>query len=408
VSDELRMLGVSFRTAPVAVREALGFDRHAAADLLREVATASPGQGFALLSTCNRTEFYTSGPAVAAGVAAWMAAVRRRHPGAPILHADCHRYERAGSDAVRHLARVASGLDSAVLGDLQILGQVREAARRAEAAGSLDETLRRAFQAASRAGRRARSRTRIGHGAAGVGSALARTVVRHAVVRALPGAPRVLVLGAGELAREAAHQLAKQADADLVFVNRTWTRAREVADHCGGRALPWESLERELAAADVVVAATTAPEPVLGAATLAAAFRARAGRAWLVVDAGLPRNVEPTAGVELVDLDAIREDRERVLEARRGAVPEVERLVAAEVQDFEAWLRARPLEDALRSLYLRWDRMSGDAARELADAGCEKQARARVHRWVKRLLHDHVHEVRALWQAGHEPARHGG
>jgi glutamyl-tRNA reductase len=386
--SELHLLGVSFRTAPVAVREALHFDRDQALGFLQELSADHPDLEVLVVSTCNRSEFYLVSGDGARAVEALLAALRRVRPQAPVFRADCPRYHLEGQEAARHLLRVACGADSQVLGDVQVLGQVREAGVVAEEAGTLGPQLRRLLGHAVRAGKRAREDTAIGRGAASLGSALASLLAGR-------GSERILVLGAGAVARDIGRHLAKRRLGPLWFVNRTDTRAAELADECRGAAHPWSALAALLREADVVIAATSAL--VLGREMLDAAAAARPERPLLVVDAGVPRNVEPGSRVPVMDLDAIRERQAEVLAARQAALPEVETIVADEVDRFARWVEGGATEDLIRSLFGDAALASREAAGLLARA--EHVGPAEVERVFlrsfKRLLHGHVRRLRA-------------
>ncbi len=385
----LEVLGVSFRTAPAAVREALSFDTAAVAVLLRMVAEEMPGCEALVLSTCNRTEFYlVPPPGMPAAVESFLGLLRRRRPEAPILRADCPRYRLTGREAMQHLLRVASGLDSQIIGDGQILGQVRAAVATARAAGTVGAVLERAARHAMRAGKRARCETALGQGSASIGAAIASMVATHD--------PRmVLVIGAGEVGCEVGRHLAKQGVERLCIVNRTLAGAVALAEDCGGEAHPWEALVELLSAADVVVAATSSAAPILGAALLDQVLARRLGRALTVIDAGMPRNVVAGAGVTVVDVDGIREHRTAVLEARRAAVPAVERILTEELEVYEHWRATRVTDSTIQALYGRAAAVSIEAAGMLAGEPRDPEDIARVFlRSFKRVMHDHVKALR--------------
>ena len=394
-SKVFHLLGVSFHTAPAAVREAWHFGRPEALALLRRAADASPEWEATVLSTCNRTEFYLAAPARTSALTCWLAMLRIERPGAPRLGARSSRYVRQGEAAVRHLFRVACGLDSAVLGDVQILSQVRAACSLAAEAGALGKCLQQTFQAALSLGRRARAETAVSQGCASIGSALADWLAP----RCRPPAPRpvqIVILGAGEAARSIAHHLSKRALGELCVLNRTEARAVELARSCAGRARPWETLAEALAEADVVIAATAAPRPVLGRALLEEALRRRPTRPLLVIDAGLPRNVEPGAAAEVVDLDALQERQAEILRRRLAAVPAVEALVEQAVREWRRQQAAAPIEGLIKRLYQEADRQCLAAARQLmeSDPLSLEHAEYVVSRSVKRLLHWHVRCLR--------------
>src|SRR5437899_4662717 len=270
----LILFGVSFRTAPVAVRKTLMFNGEEIAGLLRRARMELPGTEALVLSTCNRTEFYLD----ADDAGPWHELLKRVRPDAPATPEDCHFYERRGADAFRHLARVACGLESAILGDRQLLSQLREAVTLTQRAGTLGQELNRATAAALRLGRSARSQTGIAEGSAGIGSAVAATIAGDSANK------RVAVLGAGEAARSVARHLTKLGIADLTFCNRTAAAADGLALEHGGAARPWAGVPAVLEEIDAAAVATASPVPVLDAEALCAiaARRRAAGRSPLL------------------------------------------------------------------------------------------------------------------------------
>lgn len=208
---------------------------------------------------------------------------------------------------------------------------------------------------------------------------------------------RVVILGAGKIARDIGRHAAKQKLGALTFLNRTNEKATELARLCGGASLPWSKLHRALLEADVVIAATAAPQPVLTRSVLDAAAAARPDRSLLVVDTGLPRNVEPGSKVEVLDIDAIREQQEEILTQRRAAVPAVERIVADEVRTWENWLSRRPLENTIKLLYQNAAMHSHELAQALSglDSLSPERTEEVLYRSVKKFLHGHVRRLRA-------------
>jgi hypothetical protein len=185
-------------------------------------------------------------------------------PDAPILHDECHRYQLSGQEAVRHLLTVACGLDSAIPGDSQILGQVKTAMNIAVHNGTIGGTLHRALTLAVRAGKRARTEIRFGWGSASLGSAIADLLAeRDADQDAANRLPKVSIIGAGDMARDIGQHLAKRGGRQITFLNRTNSKAAQLAELCGGNSLGWHSLESSLQGADVVIAATACISPIL-------------------------------------------------------------------------------------------------------------------------------------------------
>jgi glutamyl-tRNA reductase len=394
---DLILFGVSFRTAPVAVRKTLSFDTGAIGDLLRRASEELPGVEALVLSTCNRTEFYLG----AADTGPWHELLKRFRPEAPASPADCHFYERREADAFRHLARLACGLESAILGDSQILSQIRAAVSLAQEHGTLGGELGRATSAAVRVGRAARAGTAIAAGGAGIGSAVAATI--------RPDATRVAVLGAGEAARSVARHLTKRGIVDLTFCNRTAERARRLAVEYGGRALAWSEVESVLRSVDAVAVATSAPAPVLesGVMVRIADWRDRAGQPPLtVIDAGFPPQVAspaPVPGVRVISLEGLRQGENGTLAAREAAVPAVEAMVEEAV---DGWMRRRSernLSETIRRLNEHADRLSRELAVDLVGLGVAAREAERIaRRPMRRLLHDLIGELRDVEAA---PAR---
>jgi len=221
----LHLLGVSFRTAPVAVREALSFNRSQAAALLHDATAEMPGLEAVVLSTCNRTECYLAVPPDREAVANWLTYLRRVRPWAPILRSDCLCYELQDTAAARHLFGVACGLDSAILGDVQILSQVKASLQVAAESGTLGSTLQRVFSQAVHAGKRARRETPIGQGAASVGSVLAAMLAERFITQQVGDGIHILIIGAGEAARNIGQHIAKRQLGTVTFINRTDVQA---------------------------------------------------------------------------------------------------------------------------------------------------------------------------------------
>lgn len=317
----LHVIGVSFRTASLAVRERLALSPAGVTAALEAAVARGVGEAF-VLSTCNRTELYVAGGTDGEALEAWhRSVIAGRADGAcPALAAA--RYHLAGASAADHLFRVACGLESSVLGDAEIVGQLRRAVDAAAAAGALGPRLRRLTDRVLAVAKRARTTTAISAGGAGVGSAAASVVA----ARAAEGAS-VALLGAGDAASVIARELTKRFPCRLTVVNRGAERAAALAARFGAESRPLADLVEVLAAADVVVAATGADRPVVTAAVAAEVRRVRPGWSPLVVDAGVPRNVEPVEGVDIVSLDSVAERERRVRAVREAAVPVVEQLV---------------------------------------------------------------------------------
>ena len=320
----LVVVGISHRTATVALREQAALTEPAARALLGDLRSMPSTSAAAVLSTCNRTEVYalSSAPDPIEPLRGALAARGRLDP-ETVAAAGFHH---AGPDALRHLFRVAAGLDSMVVGEPEIQHQVRRAAAVAAEAGMLGDGLDAVFRAALAAGRRVRRETGVGRGAVSTASvcvALARQALGEIAGR------RALVVGAGAMASSAARALARNGVGEVVIANRTAEAARRLGRDVGGAGGGLGGRAAGLARADLVVSCTSAPGPVLRRADVVRAVRARDRRPLVCVDLALPRDVEPAVasleGVVLLDIDDLRvaaaaNRAGRAVEARRAEV----------------------------------------------------------------------------------------
>ena len=382
------VIGLNHATAPVDVRERVAFAGDALGNALAEVCALPGVSEVALLSTCNRTELYAEAADDEAALADWLA--RRSGVGAD-LHAYLYRHHEA--DAVRHLFRVATGLDSLVLGEPQILGQVKDAWATARAAGTLGNRLDRLFQHAFTTAKRARTDTRIGANPVSVAS----TAVKLAQESfAALDQSTVLLIGAGETIELAARHLVQAGTRRLLVANRTLAHAQELAVRHGGYALPLGDLDKHLPEADVVISATASREPILHATQVDAALAARRRRPMLLLDLAVPRDI--AADVALLDdvfLYTV-DDLERAIEenrrSRREAADEAEAIVELQVARFREKLEASGRTEPVKRI-----RAHGEAARAEVLARAKQQLAAGMspedvleflaHTLTNRLLH---------------------
>lgn len=390
----VELVGVSYRTASVDVRGSLTYTPGEAAELLAAVRRVEPDLEAAVLSTCNRTEFYLAGAPGDDFVGRWLHQVRRMRPFAGILDKECHRYHHSEASAVSHLLRVACGLDSGVLGDSQILGQVKEAMLTSRQSRSCGSTLGDLFTRAIRVGKRARSATEIGFGSASIGSVVASLLEDHLQRED----QTVLVIGAGQLARDAARHIAKRCKVQFRFINRTFAGAQAMAALCGGTALPWSELAAQVSQVDAIIAATSARQPVLSLDLLQKADPARV----VIVDAGSPRNVQADSRLRITDIDSLRDRQSQSLTRRLAAVPEVQRLVRQEVRSWIRWRRSRPVETTLKHLFLNAAKAADHATTQIVEQTRVDPAVARaiISRFIGPLLHGHARDVRDLLRQG--------
>jgi glutamyl-tRNA reductase len=343
--DHLVLVGVDFRHARVDVRERVALDDDALARL--HEAALPHAEELVVLRTCNRTELvaWLRDPAtgVEALAEAWRSAVGMP-PGEP---APPFQFLR-GFPGARHLLRVSAGLESQILGDIHILGQLRRGYRDAREAGRVGPHLHRLFDAALRAGKRVRRETELMAGHRSVGSEAAR----HLLSLLPEGAPRrILVVGTGKVGSHAARALAAEEGVEVVLLNRTAERARNLAAEWGGAWGGMDDLATWLPEVGGLLVATGAPGPWVDHRILAARAPARV---LPVVDLSMPRNVAPGVarlpGVVLSDLDDVHPEAAAVEEARQGAIPRAEGIVEDETGSFGAWLVAAEARAALRPL----------------------------------------------------------
>jgi glutamyl-tRNA reductase len=310
------------------------------------------------LATCNRSEVYAWAPAAAGGARALEAAcagLARAWMGDDASARDLLGVarRRTGDHAVRHLLRVAAGVESQVLGDAQLLGQLRDAHLHAAAARAAGSVLHRLFERALHVGKRVRSETALASGRHSVGAEAANVAARR--FGSLTHA-RAVVIGCGKTGERAARQLVKLGARDVVVVNRTPGRAERLAESLGGRAAPFAALHAELAMADIGLVATAATGPVVHGTTLEAA-RVRCATTdlpLLLLDLAVPRNVDPAlaraSAVTVVDIDALRPAVVAGERGRSAAVPQAERIVEEELAEFSDWMREAAARDAIRPL----------------------------------------------------------
>jgi glutamyl-tRNA reductase len=343
--SSLYALGLNHQTAPLAVRERVVFHVERLREALGEI-KGSLAREAAILSTCNRTELYLDGEEPAA-VVHWLAKYHDLAPGelAPYLYT--HPAERA----VRHAFRVASGLDSMVLGEPQILGQMKEAARTAESAGTLGTVLHKLFQRSFAVAKEVRSTTQVG--ATSVSMAAAAVKLAARIFPSLKD-QGVLLIGAGEMIELCATHFAAQGPARLTVANRTLERAQKLAHRFNGQAIELKDLARHLHEYDIVVSCTASSLPILGKGLVERALRARRRRPIFMVDLAVPRDIEQEAAelddVYLYTIDDLGGIVAANLDSRRSAVVQAEAIIETQVGQFMHWMQLRENVPLIRQL----------------------------------------------------------
>ena len=342
----LYALGLNHQTAPLDIRERVAFHVEKLGEALRELTRGRGAAEAAILSTCNRTELYLS-TGEASGAAAWLAEYHRLRPDelAPFL------YTLPREQAVRHAFRVASGLDSMVLGEPQILGQMKDAVRMAESAGTLGTVLHKLFQRSFAVAKEVRTNTQVGANSVSMAAASVKLAAR--IFPSLKD-QKVLFIGAGEMIELCATHFAAQAPARITVANRTLERAAALAHRFNGRAIELRTLGEHLPEYDIVVSCTASSLPILGKGLVERALKARRRRPIFMVDLAVPRDIEQEVGelddVFLYTVDDLQEIVQGNLDARRSAVEQAEAIIETQVGQFMHWMAAREAVPLIRML----------------------------------------------------------
>ncbi len=345
-------LGLSHNTAPVDVRERHAFPAQKMGEALIALRDYQAVREALMLQTCGRLEIYAELEDYESGVAQIKAFLSNFRHG-DVSDMDSYMYTLLGGQAIDHLFRVSTGLDSMLIGEAEILGQVKDAYVQAQRARSLGKTLHTLFREALEAGKEARSQTAISGESTSVAGAAVAFAKQH--VGELQG-KTVLVIGTGKMGGVAARRLKAEGAADIVLLNRSHKRAQQVAGELGGiaRAAELPGLVAALATADVVVTSTGASHFVLTPGNVAEAMLARPQRPLFVVDIAVPRDVDPEVaripGVGVVDIDGLKDLVDVTLEKRREAIPLVEEIIGEHVERFQQWYQSRVAVPVIASL----------------------------------------------------------
>jgi glutamyl-tRNA reductase len=408
VSSELYAVGLNHKSAPVELREqlAIGSDDHA-----RILAGLREHAGFAelmVVSTCNRVEVYgVAGPGFVPERVLPALAELQRIPGSA-RQGDLveHAFVRAAVDAARHIFRVTASLESLVVGEPQILGQVKDAFERARENGAIGPVLDRCLSLAFKSAKRVRTETEVAKGAANVSSVavdLARTIFDP-----LTGCT-ALVVGAGEMAEQAASYLRAGGVAELVVINRSAPRALALAERVGGYHEPWERLAAQLARADIVIASTGSPTPVIDRALLKPALKARRGRPLFLVDIAVPRDVDPDVTglpqVFLYNVDDLQQIVHDNMRTRHGEAERAGTLVEQEVAGFVQWMRTRSIGPLIGELQtFGREVVDAELQRALGKLGSlSPEQQAAVEQLARGVMQKLLHRPMANLRKGGDP-----
>jgi glutamyl-tRNA reductase len=402
----LIVVGLSHKTAPVEQREKAALGEAAARALLRDLADGGAVVEAAALSTCNRTELFAvaddAGPAEEALCAALVGHSHIRRS-----ELDCARYTHLDDRAAGHLFRVASSLDSMVLGESEIQAQVRAAWEVAREEGLAGPLLNHLFRQAVETGKRVRHETRISIGPTSISS-----VAVELARAALPDLPRrrALLIGAGRMAEATARALMAAGLRELVTANRTVGTAVALAERCGGRGVGFDRVGEELVAADIVVSSTDAPHTILGRDEIARVMAVRPRRRMILIDIAVPRDLDASIAelpnVELHDIDDLEAVVEANLNGRAMEAERAERMVAGEVRRFAEWRQGLAVTPTISSLR---ERVEAIRRTELAKADAHWESLSQADRErldaltsaiVNKILHEPTVRVRAAAETG--------
>ena len=384
----LLLVGINHRTAPVEVRERLDFQARGLSSALSAISARRSLSEAVVLSTCNRAEVYAACDDVAATRGDILSFFSEYH-GVDVASVQPYVYDRVDLDAAQHLFRVAAGLDSLVMGEPQVLGQVKEAHTAATRAELVGPILNRLFHLSFGAGKRVRTETGLGAGAVSI--SFAAVALARKIFGDLKGR-NVLVIGAGEMGKLTALHMKSQGVNRITIVSRTMAHAARTAEAIGGAsAAPWEEIDAALGTTDIVITATGAAAPILTKARVEAVMRPRRDRALFVIDIAMPRDVEPAAAeieqVFLYNIDDLQATIQENLARRASEVEHAETIVGEEVARFGAWFRSRGAIPTLVALRQRFEAIRR-AELERLDfklSALPPEARARVDE-VTRLL----------------------
>lgn len=389
------IVGINHKTAPVALREKVAFTEDRLVAALRTLRLEAGVAEVVILSTCNRTEVYWAGTASGADLSHWLA----RHHGSA-LDLGSSLYTHQERRAVEHAFSVASGLDSMVLGEAQILGQLKDAYRMAQQVGSTGPSLNKLFQAAFSAAKRVRSETRIGENAVSIASAtvsLARRVYSDL------SAHTALLVGAGDMNALTARHFMSAGVKRLVIANRTLGRAQMLAAELKAYAVGLEDLDKELAEADIVITCTASAVPLITRGAAEAAIRARRRRPIFMVDLAVPRDIDPAVAeledVYLFSIDDLQQLIDENRQQRAVAADGARLVIDEEVARFLSESRAQDAGPAIRALRQQAEGIRSqtvEQARRLLAAGksADEVIEYLANTLTNRLLHQPTHALR--------------
>jgi glutamyl-tRNA reductase len=394
---QLVAFGINHQTAPLSVREQVAFDAETMVPALRDLVDHGAAREATILSTCNRTEVYCSTQEPGQPIH-WLADYHKLQP----AEIEPYLYVLPHEQAVKHAFRVASGLDSMVLGEPQILGQMKQAVRSAEEAGTLGFLLHKLFQRTFSVAKDVRSQTEIGTNLVSMAAAAVKLAER---IFPSIGDQNVLFIGAGEMIELNAVHFAARSPKQITVANRTLERAQVLSRRINGHAITLNELPEQLAHHDIIVTCTASPLPILGKGMVERALKARKHRPLFIVDLAVPRDVEEEVAelddVFLYSVDDLGELVRDGLDARQSAVKEAEVIIDVGVSNFIHWMRSREMVPTIRALRDHVDRQRrhelGKAMRLLARGESpEKVLEALSNSLTNKFLHAPTHALNQM------------
>jgi glutamyl-tRNA reductase len=403
------LAGLSHRTAPVEVRERFAFcgiDLDRAYDRLKKEASL---EGAVIINTCNRTEVYATARDIEQGMEALFAFLQE-FSGMDKAELQEYFYHPTCYDAIMHLFRVTSGLDSMIVGEAQIIGQVKDAYQRAMEDQASDSVLNTLFQRAIHIGKKVRTDTNLDRHPVSVSNAaieLARQVLGDL------GNKSVLVVGAGEMSEMTTRYLVTQGVSSVIVSNRSYDRALEMAEQFGGRAVRFDRLPDELLNADIVISCTAASHYVMRCDNCREVLAARRGKRIIMVDIAVPRDIDPELqsidGVYVYDIDDLQDVMENFLLERQKSIQEAEKIIADELVKFNEWLGSLYVVPVITALKTRAEIIKQNELRRALNrlgkiSDREKNILSTMaHAIVNQILHDPIVNLKemAVSQQGH-------
>lgn len=403
------LIGLNHKTAPVEVRERFSFSPEQVTETLNRLQAEQTLKECALLSTCNRTEFYAV--AKESPEDGLRTLTKFFNPENSIDDSELEKlvYRHQGSVAVNHLFTVSSGLDSLVVGENQILGQVRRAYIQAQEASCTGPILERLFPWALRVGKQARSETNIAKGASSV--AAAAVELAQKIFGEMKGR-NVLLLGAGKMGRKSLNLLTKSGVNEVQIVNRTLEKAEELAEQCGGTAVPFEELDEALTKVDILIASTGAPHYIVTKDRINQVIRQRRGKPLFLIDIAVPRDIDPACGevdnAYLYNIDDLQQVVDKNLARRHSETQAVLTIVESATQKFCKELEGRKASTAIVTLRKHFDDVRQtelEHFRSKKHVNDEQLALLENfgRRLINKLLHQPTSKLRQLSEGGASP-----